>query len=327
MRLMRRFPALLAILLVISACSGEMNHAARKSSGPPTATPTLTRQSVQWGLIVQGGNDNQGPLARQLQTDSAVLNHRAKVVGSYQDWSCPTGYGEWNYSGWVTGALAKGLTPQISWYPSRSCTTNPIDVTKIASGAYNLYLQTWAHRAAALPGKPTIYIRLFEEFDSANPGYLWDQSHWNAPGFVAAWQHVYDIFQADGATNVKFIWDPGASIATHWTQAEAAAWFPGVNYVNAMGWDQYGNDNVAAAYKLMQTLAPGKPIIVPEFGGTDQSDGALKALFNGITSGQFPAITQIDYFDENVGSSGNFTFAANPNMAAFIKSALAAPPF
>jgi mannan endo-1,4-beta-mannosidase len=38
--------------------------------------------------------------------------------------------------------------------------------------------------------------------------YPWGTTGTTAADFVAAWQHVHDLFAAAGATNVIWIWDP-----------------------------------------------------------------------------------------------------------------------
>ncbi len=48
-------------------------------------------------------------------------------------------------------------------------------------------------------------MRPFEEFNIT--AYHWSYLNWGGAKFQAAWQHVYDRFQLEGATNVKFVWN------------------------------------------------------------------------------------------------------------------------
>ncbi|MBO0730037.1 MAG: hypothetical protein J2P57_12315 [Acidimicrobiaceae bacterium] len=301
---------LVAIVLAVSACSDATNQAARQ-------------QNVQWGLQVQ--NSRQGPIAPQLRTDNTILNHPATVTGMDQDWSCASGYGAWNFDKWMTGSLAKGLTPMIAWEPGDGCSP-AINVARIVSGAYDSYIHSWARGAARLRGKPTIYLRLMHEPNIT--AYPWGYQHLSGAQYDAAWKHVYHIFRAQGATNVKFVWNFAGDVNN--TAADMRAYYPGDQYVDYVGWDQYQNNDVRLDYKSAQTIAPSKPIALGEVGGTDNGYGgyqALRDLMDGLAAGSFPAIKEVTYFDVDVGGgvNGDFTLANNPNMAAFIRSALAGP--
>jgi hypothetical protein len=63
----------------------------------------------------------------------------------------------------------------------------------------------------------------------------------DAPEFIAAWRKVYQIFQDRGATNVKFMWIMTDYAFWVGSQArnDAGKWYPGDDYLEAMGADAY----------------------------------------------------------------------------------------
>ena len=99
--------------------------------------------------------------------------------------------------------------------------------------------------------------------------------------FVAAWRHVYDMFQARGVSNARFVWAP---IAANYATGVAQSFYPGNRYVDWIGADGYNwypgrpgskwttfGDIFAAFYAW---AAPrGKPLIVAETGA--QEDPAV----------------------------------------------------
>ncbi len=279
-----------------------------------TLTPLpRTHEEIQWGLNVQNVNA-QNPTNSRLQADSAALNHKAQVVGTYQDWGCPGSWTPLDPSGYVRDILAAGATPQISWYPNDSCVT----LRDIASGPYDSYFKSYAAAAATLPGKPTIYLRPFEEFD--NTGYHWSYENWSSPrAFIEAWRHIYDIFRTEGANNVQFVFNWGTS--TNDTQRFLDSHYPGSRYVDWLSWDQYGSANVAGNYNIAQSIDPSKLIQIDEAGGLDSSYQALQDLMNGLADGSFPKIKEVTLFD-STGSGQDYTLTTNPTVKAYVAGML-----
>ena len=63
--------------------------------------------------------------------------------------------------------------------------------------------------------------------------------------YVAAYRHVVDYLRQKGATNLRFIWGPAGD-------EEAVAYWPGADYVDAVGIDarrerQFGQPDLASA--------------------------------------------------------------------------------
>jgi beta-mannanase len=128
--------------------------------------------------------------------------------------------------------------------------------------------------------------------------------------FVADWQHIWSIFQAQGVGNVAFVWNPSV-------RPDAAAYYPGNAFVDWIGADGYDRSYTGtAAFSgvfgafYAQWAAQGKPMLVGETGATavDQAQ-YLKGMETDLPS-LYPDIKAVIYWDA-VGSSANWVLRAS----------------
>jgi hypothetical protein len=170
-------------------------------------------------------------------------------------------------------------------------------LASIINGSKDSYLRTFA--ASARSYGETVWLRPFHEMNGG--WYPWAAQGSNSPAkLVAAWKHVHDIFEAEGATNVKFVWCPNVGFPVD-------AYFPGDRYVDFAALDGYNFakpwTSFAAAYAktygAVAALTP-KPMFVAE---TACAPGARKAawiadMFNQIDT-RFTRLKGIVWFDVN----------------------------
>ncbi|HWG23911.1 glycoside hydrolase family 26 protein [Actinospica sp.] len=128
-----------------------------------------------------------------------------------------------------------GTIPMVSW---------GVDFTggKVADGSQDTYLRAQA-KAVAAYGKP-VFLRLDWEMNGSwYPE--WDSTAVSASAYVAAWRHIWEIFQQQGATNAAFVWCPnvGDLGGRPWTD-----WYPGGEYVDWIGMDAYLEPSDATSY-------------------------------------------------------------------------------
>jgi hypothetical protein len=100
---------------------------------------------------------------------------------------------------------------------------------------------------------------------------LYDVYPWGnqAPAlYIAAWRHVVTHVKLYGATNVKWVWSPAGNY-------EAAAYYPGDNYVDVIGttilYDRYWYGIYHPSFYELQANRSwlqqyGKPVWITEFG-------------------------------------------------------------
>jgi hypothetical protein len=190
--------------------------------------------------------------------------------------------------------------------------------TSVAAGADDSTITAFA-QALKTYGKP-VFLRWFWEMNflagqAKNPDSPTNVrlntciSSGGAAGYVAAWQHIWNVFQQVGATNVAFVWCPGLDGA-----AAPSMFYPGNQYVNWIAVDAYDrNHSGASAFSSLfssfyQQWSPnGKPIMIGETGATSVDQVAyLQGMLAAMPS--FPDIKAVVYFDA-VGPAGNWTLA------------------
>ena len=273
---------------------------------PPTFTPTPTAKgnAVLWGVYSNAVDTGAATIDAAITQYQTELSHPVQAFNIFVDWTA-----DWNnVASWGADySLAHGIVPLVTY----EAWNRPLD--QIAAGAYDSDIDSVAIGAAATHKE--IWLRLFHEFnDCQTGGYPWDSCYWSTSTWIAAWQHVYNRFQADGATNVKFIWGPdGTSSITN-----IGPYYPGDGYVDFTGWDDYAY-NTAANYAQVASVS-SKPMVLSEVAGTDSQVAWLQSMAAGINGGSYPLIHAVVWFD-----SGTRTIAGNPQIEATLVSMLAGP--
>jgi beta-mannanase len=131
--------------------------------------------------------------------------------------------------------------------------------------------------------------------------------------YVKAWKHVHDIFIAEGATNVVWVWCPyGNAVSVN----SFAPYYPGNDYVDWVAIDVY-NWGSSSLYSLTKTsydvlgsiTGNSKPIMLAEFNSVNnESSGYRKAAWitaafgNDIPS--LPNIKAVVWFNHDYLSPG-----------------------
>lgn len=152
----------------------------------------------------------------------------------------------------------------------------------IANGDHDEYLRAWASQAAAL-GIPFIYR--FAQEQSTDVGLLdWYPWQGDPEGYVAAFRHIHQIFQEEGATNIRFMW------SAFFHSPDAPLYYPGDDVVDLIGTTvlNHGTDIpesyaqwfdfeylMRSQYEMITTNWPGKTIYIAEMASAEQ--GGSKA--------------------------------------------------
>ena len=221
---------------------------------------------------------------------------------------------------WADEAAAKGATVLAQWQPRG--TTN----AAVAAGADDAFIQQYAQAIATVNGQ--VIISYGQEMNGG--WYNWGTNgagNSNPTDYVAAYQHVYDIFKADGIRNVTWMWDPGVSYpgSTPLNQD-----YPGNAYVDWVALDGYYNNPAdtfssifGASITQLRTFT-SKPLFIGESGvvaGAAAGPSQIADLFAGAS---LAGAIGLLYFDA-AGSSPNPDYRLEKsaaNMAAFKAAAL-----
>lgn len=319
-----------------------VNRSSRTTSvGKETATlsPTLPTSGteISFGLYNPGVPDNMGQVSA---TENAVAKHAA-ILMWYKHWG-----GAWNnfYAQWVNAVAAHGSVPMITWmsddytiagYPNPAVESAYSD-QRIISGAYDGFIRGWAD---GLKATGRLVLLRFDHEMNGN-WYAWSPGiNGNTSGsYVAMWRHVYDIFVAEGASNVRWVWSPNVD----YPGAPAfEAMYPGDSYVDWVALDGYnwGMTNgytpwrsftqvFGASYARLSRLTQ-KPVMFAEVGSVEAGAPAGQSKASWITSAltrelpaNFPRVRAIVWFDQNNGGGQDFRIGSSPASLNAFRAAI-----
>jgi hypothetical protein len=206
----------------------------------------------------------------------------------------------------------QGRIPMLTWEPWE---TTP---SSISSGESDALIR---ERAAGLRdlGQP-LFLRFAHEMNGN--WYPWDGFHNNDRGrkkkgpakYVAAWRHVHDLFEAEGADNVVWVWCPNRNSfpAARWN--DFRRYYPGDAYVDwvcidgynfgANGWSSW-RSFASIVRPIYDAYGAIKPIMIGETGSSEL--GGVKADWiaeaRASVETEFPSIAAFLWF--NIDKNGN----------------------
>ena len=283
---------------------GEALRSVRQSSRKEYLEPMHTTLSSVTALrnptrmlygIYDGGFPNTFAGMEQLE---ASLRFKFPIISFYSAWGDkPTQQFPIRM---VETIHNMGSVPMITWEPwvvdfDERLRPNLPKVSEreygllaaIAKGHYDFYIVEWAKSAAAF--KRPMFIRFAHEMNDPYR-YPWGPQNGNRPeDFVAAWQHVHQVFQKMGATNVLWVWSPHISMP--WFEY----YFPGREYVDWIGvgvlnygdvasWSRWWSFHQILEKSYPQLLRLQKPIMISEFGtlasGGDPAEWYRQAFYH-----------------------------------------------
>jgi hypothetical protein len=130
----------------------------------------------------------------------------------------------------------------------------------------------------------------------------------NSTSYVSAYRHVVDLFRADGAQNVKWVWSPNVQESTKY---QMAPYFPGDEYVDYVGLDGYnwGTNNgetwqsfeqVFSSSYAVATQLTSDPVIITETGSSEVGGSKadwIRTSFMQTIPQKFPRISAVIWFN------------------------------
>ena len=194
---------------------------------------------------------------------------------------------------------------------------NTFSLQRIIAGEFDLDLREWAREAKGF-GSPM----LIEWGTEPNGNWFSWNGKWNGGAvdgpkrYIAAYRHIVDLMRTEGADNMTWVWH------VNWLGEPERKWnrfenyFPGGNYCDWVALSAYGpttprtrDGTESLAFKMRKVyprltkLAPGKPIIIAEFGcdlhnrRVDVVRWTRTALEN-LFSNRWPAIIGFCWWNE-----------------------------
>ena len=200
------------------------------------------------------------------------IGRKLSIDSDYDDW------GAFPDTPRIVWDIQTGHIPMQSWrvlvnyLNPLACATG----AAISAGTYDTKIDQQA--AAAKAFGSTLLVRY--NYEMANnventcfTGFLITKDNSAQAGqiFIAAWRHIVGRFRAVGATNVKWVWAPGAQT---WADGTWKYFYPGSAYVDWVGIDDYNIVDTPSSFVTDSGMpqfianAPtlGKPLMVTENG-------------------------------------------------------------
>ncbi len=160
-------------------------------------------------------------------------------------------------------------------------------------------------------GKP-LFFRFAWEMNIPSNEWSLQYTGSTAQEFVGAWRHIHTIMNEENVTNVQWVFCPQVNTPTSIAYEEI---FPGDEYVDWVGLDGYNwgttqswsswqnfSDVFGSSYDELVKLAPGKPVMIAEFGTTDQGGdkpGWFSAALNTQIPQRFPEVKALIFYNED----------------------------
>ncbi|HVF78097.1 MAG TPA: glycosyltransferase [Solirubrobacteraceae bacterium] len=292
-------------LLVGLGLQGFGGQGAQPALASPIVSAPLAAGVPQLGVSTQSLAKN--PTMPWRPGDLAEVNAFEQMsqahVGIVQ-W-----FADWRHSSpdvaQLRAVAARGSTPQITWEPWDSLASTVqtrYTLASIIGGSHDDYIRSWARTLSSYGGP--VQLRFAQEMN----GYVYpwvEGLNSNRPGeFVRAWRHVHDIFTAEGATNVRWVWTPV-------TGRLKRAQYPGDNYVDIVGLSGFNGgteldwsgwrtfaDAFDGPIQELRHIAPDKPVQISEVATASQGGNKplwIKEMFDYVIA--HPFIKEVLWFD------------------------------
>ena len=184
-------------------------------------------------------------------------------------------------------------------------------LARVTGGAHDDYIRGWA-RAIRSYGK-TIYLRPMHEMNGY--WYPWGgRVNGNTPArFVAAWRHIWGIFERERATNVRWVWSPYVEDVPATPGNALERYYPGRRYVDVLALDGYNwgshypeyggwrswESLFSCAYRRLVRLGP-QPVWVAETASTSEGGDKAQWVENMFRAAKgYPRLEALLWFHAN----------------------------
>jgi hypothetical protein len=306
--------------------SGAANPSPPRPDNPSTPAEPTKPTAPSKAALVNPTSRYFGMYTEQAPFNWATFDDAANEVGRQQ--SMVGFFGGWDEgyrANAVTRAWQRGMLPMLTWESRPIASGNDVvdepDYTlpKIIAGDFDAYLTQYAKDIAST-GLP-LAIRLDHEMNGV--WYPWaEQTGSGAPingnnvgDYVKMWQHVHDVFEANGANQyVIWVWAP--NIVNNLPAANQSTDFlrslyPGDAYVDWVGVSGYqrppykADNNATFSYTFDRTLnqlreITDKKILLAEVGASEvggTKPAWVTSFFEGFDPGRNDDVIGFAWFN------------------------------
>jgi len=285
--------------------------------------------------------------AEELDAYREISDKHPAVLMWFQPWA-ESGANQFDTAA-VVATLRAGTIPMITWEPwnpgvDSNLVKNPGEqpeykLQRIIDGEFDDYIREWA-RAIRNVGGP-VMLRPMHEMNG--DWYPWGaEANGNTPvQFIAAWRHVHDLFEEEGATNVTWVWSVNRTSHPDVRENRPAALYPGDDYVDwtAMSGFNWGttrqwmtwmtfDDLYEEPIKFLESV--GKPIAISEFGSVEVSGDKAEWIEDAYERIRIehPLVGIVVYYDnpeKGLKGEQDWQIASSPESLAAYQEAVSDP--
>jgi hypothetical protein len=265
---------------------------------------TPATRKVYWGARMDGEVYGGGDAPWNSSTWNTFEAHAGKAVslvhfGQPAPWSQPF------------AAQPLELTRARGAIPLMDMGSNGATLAEIAGGAKDSSLIGWA-KAVRNYEKP-FFLRW--DWEMNGTWFQWGaEAAANPALFKSAWRHFHDVVEAQGATNVTWVWCPNVKFTestplpylypgdeyVDWTCADG--YNRGTNPINPSGWTKFYT-LFSPTYNTLQNLTPEKPVMIAETASTELGGSKAQWIADAYSAQlpvKFPNIRAISWFNWNI---------------------------
>jgi hypothetical protein len=258
--------AILVAMPLVASCGAAHRGAHYPHLYAAPAVSLSTRPDSYWGLYGPGAPASYAPVAK-----FAGRVHAQPKIALYF-----SGWGEAFRTSFAEQARRHGAVTLVQIDPSR------VNVSQIAAGRYNSYLNSYANQVRAY--RFPVIISFGHEMNGSWYGWSWK---WTTPlTFISAWRHIVSVFRQVKVRNVTWMWTVNRSESG--TRPILEFW-PGASYVTWIGIDGYWLDSSESFQTLFgETVIEvrhfsSKPILIAETAvGPIAGPSKITDLFSGV---------------------------------------------
>ncbi len=269
-----------------------------------TVTYTPATRKVYWGARMDGEVYGDGDAPWSSSTWNTFEAHAGKAA-SIVHFGQPAPWNQPFTAQPLELARARGAIPLMDMG------SNGATLAEIASGAKDSYLTSWA-KAVRGYEKP-FFLRW--DWEMNGTWFQWGAEAAADPAlFKSAWRHFHDVVEAQGATNVTWVWCPNVKFTestpltylypgdgyVDWTCADG--YNRGTNPINPSGWTKFYT-LFSPTYNTLQNLAPEKPVMIAETASTEMGGSKAQWIADAYSSQlpvKFPNVRAISWFNWNI---------------------------
>ena len=279
-------------------------------------------EPLAFGVTTPGG----ATAAAELDAVEAAVGERPSLVLTYADFTTPPPVAD------LDAVAARGAVPVVTWEPWDwdAPDSGAFGLAAIAAGAHDPHLREWAD-ALRTWGRP---VQLRFAHEQNGDWYPWavGVSGTTAADHVAAFRHVVEVFDAQGAGNVQFVWNPNVRFPGSSPMADT---WPGDRFVDRVALDGYNwgtsspghswqepEEVFDASLEELRELAPGVPITITEVAcaeeGGDKAAWVTDLVAHLDEQADVAAFVWFDHAKE-----ADWRITSSPASAAAMRAALA----